>query len=106
MGKAKRAHAVLTSRRTRGHGRYAPLPTLRADAHAFSFRRNAGRGSLPPGFERLGEGAFAGRPLLDGEDGAAAVLIDQRDVEPRPVLEQLNVALTIALDRGQADQEE
>jgi arsenate reductase len=37
---------------------------------------------LAPGRERVVEGPLARRALLDGDDGAALVGIDQRDVEP------------------------
>ncbi len=37
---------------------------------------------LAPGREGVVEGTLAGRALLDGDDGAALVGIDQRDIEP------------------------
>ena len=44
---------------------------------------------LPPGAEGFLEGARAGRALLHREDGALAVGVDDRDVEPVALLEQL-----------------
>jgi hypothetical protein len=41
-----------------------------------------------PDRERFCEGAVAGRALLHRQDGTAVVGVDDRDVEPRPVLEQ------------------
>jgi hypothetical protein len=40
-----------------------------------------------PGGKGFGEGAFAGRTLLHRQDGAAAISVDDRDVEPRTFLE-------------------
>jgi hypothetical protein len=42
----------------------------------------------------------AGRALLHRQDGTAAVGVDDRDVEPRTVLEQLHVALRVGVDGG------
>ena len=64
------------------------------------------RPSLPPGRERVVERAFAGGAFFDGDDGAALVDVDQRHVEPRALLQKLQVALAIGIDIGQADQEE
>src|SRR4029077_6430835 len=61
---------------------------------------------LFPGGEGLAEGAVAGRALLHRQDGAAAVGVDDRDIEPRSVLEQLHVALNVGVDRGKPYQEE
>ena len=47
--------------------------------------------------------AFA---LLDRENGAASVAIDDWDFEPTTLLEQLQIALYIAFFRRKADQEE
>src|SRR6185295_10633367 len=70
-------------------------------------RRSAGMTAelLPPGLERLLEGAFAGGALLDREDRAAPVVVDDRDVEPVALLEKLDVALHVGLDRREPDQE-
>src|SRR3978361_894375 len=59
-----------------------------------------------PGRECVIERALAWRTLLDGYDGAALVDIDQRHVEPRALLQKLNVASAVGLDIRQADQEE
>src|SRR3954447_2565162 len=61
---------------------------------------------LPPGLEQFLEGALAGRALLDREDRAAAVVVDNRNVEPAAFLQELDVALHVGLDRGEPDQEE
>jgi hypothetical protein len=53
-----------------------------------------------PGSKGLGEGVVAGRALLHRQDGTAAVGVDDRDVEPRTVLEQLHVALHVGVDGG------
>src|SRR6476469_5595381 len=62
--------------------------------------------SLPPGLERLVKGAFARRALFEREDRAAAVVVDDRNVEPAALLEKLQIALHIAFDRRQPDEEE
>src|SRR3979411_2158207 len=53
---------------------------------------------FPPRRERVVEGALAGGALLDGDDGAALVDIDQRHVEPRALLQELQVALAVGID--------
>ena len=53
-----------------------------------------------PGSKGLGEGVVAGRALLHRQDGTAVVGVDDRDVEPRTVLEQLHVALHRATTRA------
>src|ERR1051325_8951983 len=62
--------------------------------------------SLPPGLEQILEGALARRALLDREDRAAAVVVDDRNVEPVALLQELDVALHIGLDRREPDEEE
>src|ERR1700730_2357916 len=54
---------------------------------------------LPPRREGFREGALAGRPLLDGNNGPLSVAIDHRYVEPGPLLEELDVALHVGRDR-------
>src|ERR1700704_731843 len=63
-------------------------------------------GSVAPDRERIVEGAFAGRALLDRDDGAALVGIDQGYVEPGAFLQELDVALAVGIDVRQPDQEE
>ena len=41
---------------------------------------------LLPSLERIGEDALAGRALFHREDGAAVVVVDQRNVEPGALL--------------------
>src|SRR5438309_1105735 len=62
--------------------------------------------SLPPGRERFREGALARGALFERQDGAAVVVVDDRDVEPGPLLEQLQIAVAVGVGGGQADQEE
>src|ERR1700689_547821 len=62
--------------------------------------------SLGPRREGVGKGAVAGRALFHRHDGAAAIGIDDGNVEPFLILEQLHIALPVGIDRGQADQEE
>jgi hypothetical protein len=47
----------------------------------------------------LGERTLAGYPLLDGDDGSPPIAINHRDVEPGSLLEKLDIALYIGLDR-------
>src|SRR5579872_1319371 len=48
-------------------------------------------GLLAPGRKRVVEGALTGCTLLDRDDGATLVDIDQRHVEPRALLQELQV---------------
>src|SRR6478672_12578386 len=57
--------------------------------------------SLFPSRERISKDAFARRALLERQDGAAIVGIDHGNVEPGPLLKQLDVALAVGLDRRQ-----
>src|SRR3984885_5411488 len=61
---------------------------------------------IAPGGKGISESAIAGRTLFQCQNGTAAIVIDDRNIEPRPALEQLNIALQVGIDRGQADQEE
>ncbi len=67
-----------------------------------TMRRISASRLFRPGGERIGEGPVAGRAFLQGQDGAAAVVIDDRNVEPRPVLSKLQIALHVGVDGGQA----
>src|SRR5689334_25292816 len=60
--------------------------------------RKIGSDLLAPGREGVVEGALARRPLLDRDDGAPLIGIDQRHIEPGPFLQQLNVALPVGID--------
>src|SRR5258708_38517814 len=60
---------------------------------------------LPPGLEDLLEGALARIALLDRQNGAAAIVVDDRNIEPGPLLEQLQIALHVGIDRRQSHQE-
>ena len=48
----------------------------------------AARRSLAPRRERLVERALAGHALLNRDDGAALVSVDQRHVEPGALLQE------------------
>src|ERR1700686_5332988 len=61
---------------------------------------------FPPGREGISKSAIAGRALFQRQDGAAAIGIDDWNVEPRPLLEKLDIALHVGIDRGKTDQEE
>src|SRR5580704_7718516 len=60
---------------------------------------------LAPRREGVVEGALAGGALFDGDDGAALVDVDQRHVEPRALLQKLQVAGVVGVDIGKPDQE-
>jgi hypothetical protein len=79
---------------------------LSKGASASSKINHLTRRLLPPRRKRVREGAVAGGAFFDGDDGAAAVGVDQRHVEPRPGLQQVDVARAVALDIRQPDQEE
>src|SRR5262245_55100742 len=64
------------------------------------------RSLLVPGRERFREGAIARCALLQCQDRASTIGVDDRDIEPRPLLEQLNIALLVGLDRRKPDQKE
>src|ERR1051326_9126592 len=70
------------------------------------FRRMPRRASLAPGGEGFLERLLAGRALLDRQDGATAVVVDDRNVEPGALFEELQVALHVAVRRRESDQEE
>src|ERR1700744_4314061 len=69
-------------------------------------RQPAARSLLAPRRKRVVEGALAGRALFYRDDGAGLVGIDQRHVEPRTLLQELDVARAVGIDVGQPDQEE
>src|SRR6516165_12260265 len=59
-----------------------------------------------PGRERIGKGALARRAFLQRKDRAPPIGVDDRDIEPRTLLEQLDVALLVGLDGGKPNQKE
>src|SRR5947209_11825721 len=61
--------------------------------------------SLSPSLQYVLEGALARCALLDLQDGPAAAVVDDRNVEPGALFQKLNIALHVAFDRRQADQE-
>src|SRR5215813_2705441 len=62
--------------------------------------------SLAPGGKRLSERALARIALFERYDGAAAIVVDHRHVEPRAFLEKLEITLLLGVHRGKAEQEE
>ena len=58
-------------------------------------RENPGKGLLLPCLERIGEGALAGRAFFHGKDGPAVIAVDHWDVEPSPLVQQLNIAVLV-----------
>src|SRR5437660_12604551 len=61
---------------------------------------------LTPGLEDFVEGTLARIALLDRQNGAPAIVVDDRNIEPGPLLEQLQIALHVGVDRRQSHQEE
>src|SRR5262245_693294 len=62
--------------------------------------------SLFPCREGFVEDTLAGGAFFQGDYGAAVVVVDDRNVEPTALLEQLQVALPVALHTRQADEKE
>src|SRR3954452_15851558 len=62
--------------------------------------------SLPPRGERILESALAGRAFFDGDDGAALVGVDERNVEQGTLFQKLEIAGAVGLDIRQPDEEE
>src|SRR4051812_4000073 len=67
---------------------------------------DAGSELLTPCRESIVEGALSRAALFNSDDSAALVDIDQRYVEPRTLLEKLQVTRAVSVDIRQADQEE
>src|SRR5438445_3161507 len=61
---------------------------------------------LLPGLEGFLERTLAGRALFECQNGPPIVAVDDRNIEPATVLEQLHIALAIGIGRRQPDQEE
>src|SRR6266480_4932716 len=59
---------------------------------------------IAPDRKRVVEGALSRRALLDRDNGAALVGVDQRHVEPGALLQELDIALAIGIDVRQSDQ--
>jgi hypothetical protein len=55
---------------------------------------------LVPASKCLGERAVACLTLFQGQDSVVAAGIDDPDVEPRSIFEELRVALHVGVDRG------
>ena len=60
---------------------------------------------LAPGVQGFLEGAVAWNAFFYRQQGALPVVIDQADVHPGPLLQQLHIAPHVALHRGKAEQE-
>src|SRR6266536_6647642 len=76
-------------------------------------RRSRARGaqtsavaSFTPGDKGFLECSFSRLALLDGQNGAPTVVIDDRDVEPGALFQQFHVALYIVFGRGGTEEEE
>src|SRR5579883_1188985 len=63
------------------------------------------RALLFPSRKCGGEDAVAGDAFLDRQDGAPAVIEDDRHVEPRALLEQLDIVLLFRIDRREPYEE-
>ena len=57
-----------------------------------------------PCLERVGESLIAGGAFFDGYDGSAVVAVDDRNIEPATLLQQLKIAILVGRLVGQADQ--
>ena len=66
-------------------------------------RDNPGKGLLLPCLERIGEGALAGQAFFHGKDSAAVVAVDHGDIEPSPLLQQLQIAALVRVHVRQTD---
>ena len=76
----------------------APSPASGRGDEAKSYCPQAANASL--------KARSPGVALLDRQDGAAAVVVDDRNVEPGALLQELKIALHVGFDRREADQEE
>src|SRR3954468_5801474 len=95
--------------RSRFAARYRTLmvrsPPRRA-SRTMQAKVSRGRDLVAPLREGVVEGALAGGALLDGDDRAGLGGIDQGEVEPGAVIQQLDVAAAVGVGVGEADQEE
>src|SRR5215472_8281224 len=57
-----------------------------------------------PSGKRFRERGLSGRTLFDREDRAPTVVVDDRDVEPGALLQELHVALKVGFDGRQSNQ--
>src|SRR6266571_8556262 len=62
--------------------------------------------SLPQRREEIVERSLARSAFLDRQYGSAAVVVDDRDIEPGLLLDQLYIPLHLRFDRRQTDQEQ
>ena len=62
--------------------------------------------SLLPDGKRVRKNAFTHHPFFHCDNAAALVAIDYRNIEPRALLQELQIAAAVRLDIRQADQEE
>src|SRR5205807_3806518 len=87
----------------RGGGGAAPAGAINLNAlRQQGFRAQIkAEGSLPPGLEGLVERLLAGIAFFQRQDRAAAVVVDDRNIEPGALLQELQIALHVGLDRRQ-----
>src|SRR5947208_9253697 len=96
-----------TTAKLRKSSRKSFLGVRKARAYpAMTTALNPARALLAPCREGVVERALAWGALFDGDDGAALVDVDQRHVEPRALLQELQVARAIGVDIRQPHQEE
>src|SRR5271168_4993710 len=57
---------------------------------------------VAPSRKGISESAVAGLSFFQGQNGAPAIVVDNRNIEPRPLFKKLNIALQVGVDRGQA----
>ena len=60
---------------------------------------------LRPGGEGAGERTVSGWAFFHRQNGATAIGVDDRDVEPGTLFEELHVVLHLGVHRGQPDEE-
>src|SRR6476620_10826609 len=63
-------------------------------------------GGHVPASEGIAEGAIAGNALLQSQNGAAAIVVEDGHVDPSALLQELDVPAIIRRCIGQTDQEE
>src|SRR5690348_6965680 len=61
---------------------------------------------LAPSGERVGECAVPRRAFFKRKNGPAAIIVNERNIEPGPLFEQLQVSLHVGIDGGEPNQEE
>jgi len=54
--------------------------------------------SFAPSGESIGESTVPRRTFFEGKNGTPAIVVNDRNIKPRPVFEQLHVTLHIGVD--------